>query len=85
MRIACIGTGAIGASWAALVITGTHEVTVWDPAPGWQDRLLAILDRYEPQLRELHMPTVRTRLRLCATLVEPVTEAELVQEMRRNG
>ncbi|MER8607434.1 hypothetical protein NKH48_27655 [Mesorhizobium sp. M1233] len=27
----------------ALFITGTHEVTAWDPAPGWQDRLLAAL------------------------------------------
>lgn len=41
MRIACIGTGTIGASWVALFITGAHEVATWDPAPGWQDRLLA--------------------------------------------
>lgn len=80
MRIACIGTGTLGASWAALFITGTHEVTAWDPATGWQDRLLAALDRYEPQLRELQMPTVRSRLRLCASLGEAVAEAELVQE-----
>lgn len=80
MRIACIGTGTIGASWVALFITGTHEVTAWDPAAGWQDRLLAALDRYEPQLQELHMPTVRSRLRLCASLGEAVAEAELVQE-----
>ncbi|TIN32133.1 MAG: L-carnitine dehydrogenase [Mesorhizobium sp.] len=80
MRIACIGTGTIGASWVALFITGTHEVTAWDPATGWQGRLLAALDRYEPQLQELQMPTVRSRLRLCASLGEAVAEAELVQE-----
>ncbi|WEX79687.1 3-hydroxyacyl-CoA dehydrogenase NAD-binding domain-containing protein (plasmid) [Sinorhizobium numidicum] len=80
MRIACIGTGEIGASWVALFMTGTHEVTAWDPAPGWQDRLVAALDRYEPQLQELHLPIVRTRLRLCATLAEAVAEAELIQE-----
>lgn len=80
MRVACIGTGTIGASWVALFITGTHEVTAWGPRPGWQDRLLAALDRYEPQLRELQMPTVRTRLRLCGSLGEAVAEAELVQE-----
>ncbi|RWP57212.1 3-hydroxyacyl-CoA dehydrogenase NAD-binding domain-containing protein [Mesorhizobium sp.] len=38
------------------------------------------LDCYEPQLRELQMPTVRSRLRLCASLGEAVAEAELVQE-----
>ncbi|KAA3446916.1 hypothetical protein C7I87_29810 [Mesorhizobium sp. SARCC-RB16n] len=80
MRVACIGTGTIGASWIALFITGTHEVTAWDPTPGWQDRLLAALDRHEPQLHELNMPPVRTRLRLCASLGEAVAEAELVQE-----
>ncbi|WP_352855865.1 3-hydroxyacyl-CoA dehydrogenase NAD-binding domain-containing protein [Mesorhizobium sp. M0902] len=80
MRIACIGTGAIGANWVAMFITGTHEVTAWESDAGLAGSSIGRLDRYEPQLRELQMPTVRSRLRLCVSLGEAVAEAELVQE-----
>ncbi|MBW8487513.1 3-hydroxyacyl-CoA dehydrogenase NAD-binding domain-containing protein [Actinomadura parmotrematis] len=43
MRIAVIGTGAIGASWSALFLAHGHRVVAGDPAPGAEDALRAAL------------------------------------------
>lgn len=39
MRVAIIGTGVIGAAWAAGFLTAGHEVTAFDPAPDAEARL----------------------------------------------
>ena len=39
MRVAVVGTGVIGTSWAALFAAHGHDVVAWDPAP--TDRLPA--------------------------------------------
>lgn len=43
MRIAVVGTGVIGESWARLFLAHGHDVTATDPAPGAEDRLRAAL------------------------------------------
>jgi carnitine 3-dehydrogenase len=42
--VAVVGTGAIGASWARLVLGRGLDVVATDPAPGAEDRLLAALE-----------------------------------------
>jgi 3-hydroxyacyl-CoA dehydrogenase len=39
MRIAVVGTGVIGTSWARLFVEHGHDVVATDPAPGAADRL----------------------------------------------
>jgi 3-hydroxyacyl-CoA dehydrogenase len=41
MRIAVVGTGVIGASWATLFLAHGHDVVASDPAPGAEERLRA--------------------------------------------
>src|SRR3546814_4544931 len=38
-RIAVLGCGTIGASWAAYFLARGYDVAAWDPAPGWEARL----------------------------------------------
>ena len=41
MNIAVVGTGVIGASWAAHFLAHGHDVVATDPAPGAEERLRA--------------------------------------------
>jgi carnitine 3-dehydrogenase len=41
VKIAVVGTGVIGASWAALFLAHGHDVVATDPAPGAEERLRA--------------------------------------------
>lgn len=43
MRVAVVGTGVIGASWARLFLAHGHDVVATDPAPGTEERLRADL------------------------------------------
>ncbi|PVZ11879.1 3-hydroxyacyl-CoA dehydrogenase NAD-binding domain-containing protein [Actinomycetospora cinnamomea] len=47
MRVAVVGTGVIGASWARLFLAHGHDVVATDPAPGAEDRLRAELGAAE--------------------------------------
>ncbi len=49
-RIGILGTGTIGASWAAYFLAQGYEVSAWDPGAGWQERLIAFIDNVWPQL-----------------------------------
>ncbi len=40
-RVAVVGTGVIGAAWAALFLSRGYPVRAHDPAPGARDRLIA--------------------------------------------
>jgi 3-hydroxyacyl-CoA dehydrogenase len=49
-RVAIIGTGVIGASWAALFAAHGHEVRASDPRPDAADALRAAVERCWPSL-----------------------------------
>ena len=51
--IGIIGSGTIGASWAAYFLARGYQVHAWDPASGWQDRLQQFIDTAWPQLAKL--------------------------------
>lgn len=46
MKVAIIGTGVIGAAWAAGFLHAGHEVWAFDPAPGAEARLRDQVRRY---------------------------------------
>ncbi len=52
-RVACIGAGTIGASWAAYFLSRGLEVVVSDPAPGAPDLLRRSIERAWPALQRL--------------------------------
>lgn len=52
-RVAVIGTGTIGASWAALFLARGMAVNAYDPEPGARDALQSYINRAWPVLREL--------------------------------
>ena len=49
-RVAVIGTGVIGASWASLFLARGLEVTAWDPAPGAEAALRGAIAAQWPAL-----------------------------------
>ena len=49
-RIAIIGTGVIGSSWAALFAAHGHQVAATDPRPDAADELRRSVDRCWPSL-----------------------------------
>lgn len=52
-RVACIGAGTIGASWAAYFLSRGLEVVVSDPAPGAPDLLRRMIEQAWPALLRL--------------------------------
>ena len=52
-RVGVIGTGTIGASWAAYFLARGMEVQAWDPAPGAEAALRAFVERAWPTLEGL--------------------------------
>ena len=52
-RVAVIGGGVIGASWAALFLAHGHAVSVADPDSGAEDNVRRLIDSYWPALEKL--------------------------------
>src|SRR6201996_3626743 len=81
-RVAIIGTGVIGASWAALFLAKGLEVVATDIAPDAEVRLRAYIDQAWPALETLGLAAGASRSRLSFTsdLTAAVNGADLVQE-----
>lgn len=78
-RVAVIGCGTVGASWAALFLAHGLEVAAYDPAPGAEERLRAFVERARGQLAELG--AIREgALRVAADLPGALAGADFVQE-----
>ncbi len=81
--IAIIGTGTIGASWAAYFLARGIELRVWDPAAEAQVSLPRFVHRAWPTLERLGTLEAGAdpdRIRFCKTPAEAVAEANFVQE-----
>lgn len=52
-RVAVVGTGVIGAAWAALFLSRGYVVSAHDPAPGARDALIASVTASWPALAAL--------------------------------
>ncbi|MCE0732437.1 3-hydroxyacyl-CoA dehydrogenase NAD-binding domain-containing protein [Halomonas sp. G15] len=80
--VAVVGTGVIGASWAALFLARGLDVRATDPSPGAEDRLRATIAQHWPALERLGLsPGARQdRLTFDADLEAAVEGAYFVQE-----
>ena len=81
-QIAIVGTGTIGASWAAHYLARGFDVVATDPAPGAEAALRSYVDAAWRAASTLGLTpgASRERLRFTADLPEAVAGAELVQE-----
>jgi 3-hydroxyacyl-CoA dehydrogenase len=64
-RIAVVGTGVIGASWAAYFLAKGFDVAATDPANGAEKRLRAMVHEFWPALRRMGLAEGASRSRLC--------------------
>jgi 3-hydroxyacyl-CoA dehydrogenase len=81
-QVTIIGTGVIGASWAALFLAKGLDVVATDIAPNAEDSLRRFVDGAWPALERLGLTPGASPLRLVFTadLAEAVKGADLVQE-----
>ena len=80
--VAIIGTGVIGASWAACFLQHGLDVVAWDPAPDAEAALRRAVEAHWPVLDSLGLLPGASpeRLRFAATPAEAVAGAGFVQE-----
>ncbi len=81
-RVAVVGTGVIGASWAAYFLSRGLDVAATDPTPKGKEALYNMLDRVWPHLAAVGLaPGASTdRLTFTNDLAEALEGAEWVQE-----
>ena len=81
-RVAIVGTGTIGASWAAHYLAHGFDVVATDPAPGAEGALLDYVERAWDTVTTLGLApgASRDRLTFTADMREAVADADFVQE-----
>ena len=81
-RIAIVGTGVIGASWAAQYLARGFDVIATDPAPNAEANLRKYVDEAWPTLTEIGLSPGASRERLSFTsdMKEALANADFVQE-----
>ena len=81
-RIAIVGTGVIGASWAAQYLARGLDVIATDPAPNAEVNLRKYVDEAWPALTEVGLTpgASRDRLSFTANIKEALSQADFVQE-----
>jgi 3-hydroxyacyl-CoA dehydrogenase len=81
-RVAIIGTGVIGASWASLFLANGLDVVATDVAPGAEAALRRFVAAAWPALQRLGLASgaSQNRLSFTAALTEAVKDVDLVQE-----
>ncbi|WMT75909.1 3-hydroxyacyl-CoA dehydrogenase NAD-binding domain-containing protein [Bradyrhizobium sp. Ash2021] len=81
-RIAIVGTGVIGASWAAEFLARGLDVVATDPAPKAEANLREYIDEAWRDLTSIGLSkgASRDRLRFTTNMKEALSEADLVQE-----
>ena len=80
--VAVVGTGVIGAGWAAHFLRMGFDVAAWDPGDGAAERLTASVRHAWPVLEKLGLRpgASPSRLRFAGSLAEAVDGAGFVQE-----
>jgi len=81
-RVAIVGTGLIGSSWAACFLAHGLDVVATDPAPGAEDKVRQYVEAAWAALTKIGLaPGASTsRLRFTTDLKEAIAGADLVQE-----
>jgi 3-hydroxyacyl-CoA dehydrogenase len=81
-RIAIIGTGVIGASWASLFLAKGLQVVATDPAPNAEASLRKFVETAWPALKRLGLSAgaSQSNLKFTTDLAQTVAGVDLVQE-----
>jgi carnitine 3-dehydrogenase len=81
-RVAVVGTGVIGASWAAQYLARGFDVVATDPAPNAEANLRKYVDEAWEQLQEIGLSAGASRERLSFTkdMGQALEKADFVQE-----
>ncbi|WP_454691228.1 3-hydroxyacyl-CoA dehydrogenase NAD-binding domain-containing protein [Achromobacter aloeverae] len=80
-KVAIIGGGVIGASWAALFLANGMRVTVSDPADSIESKVISYIDEARPSLLALGYPEFgNENLSFEKDLAKAVADADYVQE-----
>lgn len=81
-RIAIVGTGVIGASWAAQYLARGFDVVATDPGPDAEAKLRKYVDDAWPALTAIGLTPGASRERLGFTtdMAQALSQADLVQE-----
>ncbi|MCU1287223.1 MAG: fadC6 [Acidobacteriales bacterium] len=81
-NVAIVGTGVIGASWAALYLARGLNVTATDPAPNAEANLRRFVDDAWKDLQVIGLSpnTSREHLQFTPDMKKALSEADLVQE-----
>ena len=81
-RVAILGAGTIGASWAAHFLAHGLAVNIWDPALGFEARARAFIDAAWSALRRLGAPEAvdESRMAFFDDPAEAVRSSQFVQE-----
>lgn len=81
-RIAIVGTGVIGASWAAQYLARGFDVVATDPGPNAEVSLRKYIDEAWPALTDIGLSPGASRDRLSFTtdMKEALSQADFVQE-----
>ena len=81
-RIAIVGTGVIGASWAAEYLARGFDVIATDPAPNAEANLRKYIDEAWKDLTSIGLSkgASRDRLTFTTNMKEALSQADLVQE-----
>ncbi|MDP7642652.1 MAG: 3-hydroxyacyl-CoA dehydrogenase NAD-binding domain-containing protein, partial [Alphaproteobacteria bacterium] len=81
-RVAILGSGTIGASWAAYFLAHGLAVNIWDPAPGYEARCRAFIAAAWPALARLGAPDApdESRMAFFDDMAEAVRSSQFVQE-----
>src|SRR5260370_2814626 len=81
-RIAIVGTGVIGASWAAQYLARGFDVIATDPVPNAEANLRKYVDEAWSALEKIGLSpgASRERLSFTANVKEALSQADFVQE-----
>ena len=81
-RIAIVGTGVIGASWAALYLARGFDVIATDPGPNAEANLRKYVDEAWEQLKAIGLSpgAARDRLSFNSNMKDALSKADFVQE-----
>jgi len=81
-QVAIIGTGVIGAGWAARCLAHGLDVTAWDPAANAEQALRGKIENAWPALTRVGLAPGAdpSRLRFFAAVEDAVRDADFIQE-----
>lgn len=81
--VGVLGTGVIGASWAALFLAKGLKVILCDPAPGAKERFEQYLDKAWITLEEVGLceGASKTNYEFVDNLVSRIKDIDFVQEV----